>query len=100
MQIHAIFEHFEVSNNTSQLTVFSFFHFPGPSEVILFGYEAYAKVHGPESKCGRSAHYDILHPMVSLDITRDPAIHTYRRKRWDQAFSIKGKSDFTFCPRF
>ncbi|GAW18589.1 hypothetical protein ANO14919_080670 [Xylariales sp. No.14919] len=61
----------------------------GPNEVTLFGYEAYSKVHGPESKCGRAAYYDMFHPMVSLVTTRDPEIHAYRRKLWDQAFSIK-----------
>lgn len=62
----------------------------GPNEVTLFGWDAYYQVHGPESKCERSAYYDILHPMVSLDTTRDPVAHGYRRKLWEQAFSIKG----------
>lgn len=62
----------------------------GPNEVTLFGWDAYYQVHGPESKCERSAYYDILHPMVSLDTTRDPVAHSYRRKLWEQAFSIKG----------
>ncbi|PCG93873.1 Cytochrome P450 [Penicillium occitanis (nom. inval.)] len=61
----------------------------GPNEVTLFGWDAYYQVHGPESKCERSAYYDILHPMVSLDTTRDPVTHSYRRKLWEQAFSIK-----------
>ncbi|KAE8374947.1 cytochrome P450 [Aspergillus bertholletiae] len=61
----------------------------GPNEVTLFSTEAFYKVHGRESECGRAAYYDLLHPMISLDTTRDPAIHAYRRKIWDQAFSIK-----------
>ncbi|KAE8421482.1 cytochrome P450 [Aspergillus pseudocaelatus] len=61
----------------------------GPNEVTLFGTEAYYKVHGKDSECGRAAYYDLLHPMVSLDTTRDPAVHAYRRKIWDQAFSMR-----------
>ncbi|KAG9378273.1 CypX Cytochrome P450 [Pyrenophora tritici-repentis] len=61
----------------------------GPNEVTIFGAEAFHKVHGPESTCSRAAYYDLLHPMVSLDTTRDSAIHSHRRRIWDQAFSIK-----------
>ncbi|KAI0553289.1 cytochrome P450 [Xylaria curta] len=61
----------------------------GPNEVTLFGHKAYTAVHGPDSRCGRATYYDILHPMVSLDTTRDPVMHAYRRKLWDKAFSIK-----------
>ncbi|ROW10957.1 hypothetical protein VMCG_00850 [Cytospora schulzeri] len=61
----------------------------GPNEVTLFGIDAYQIVHGLESTCKRAAYYDILHPMVSLDTTRDPAVHASRRKLWDQAFSIR-----------
>jgi len=61
----------------------------GPSEVTLFGWEAYRQIHGSESTCERAAYYDILHPMVSLDTTRDTAAHHIRRKVWEPAFSIK-----------
>lgn len=63
--------------------------FVGPNEVTVFGLDAYNTVHGSDSQCGRAAYYDIVHPMVSLDTTRDEKIHAYRRKVWDQAFSIK-----------
>lgn len=39
----------------------------GPSEVTVFGLEAYTHVNGPDSKCGRVAYYDIIQPMISLD---------------------------------
>lgn len=68
------------------------FVFVGPNEVTLFGVDAYHIIHGTESTCKRAAYYDILHPMVSLDTTRDPATHASRRKLWDQAFSIKGET--------
>lgn len=61
----------------------------GPNEVTVFGTEAYYKVHGPETACERAAYYDLLYPMVSLDTTRNKAIHDHRRRLWDQAFSIK-----------
>lgn len=63
----------------------------GPTEVTLFGTEAFYKLHGPESSCGRAAYYDLLHPMISLDTTRDPSIHAHRRKVWDRAFSVRCK---------
>ncbi|KAL4788907.1 cytochrome P450 [Aspergillus venezuelensis] len=61
----------------------------GPNEVTAFGTDAFTKVHGKSSRCGRAAYYDILHPMVSLDTTRDPDAHAQKHKVWDQAFSIK-----------
>ncbi|KAI0438670.1 cytochrome P450 [Xylaria telfairii] len=61
----------------------------GPNEVTLFGYDAYDQIRRTESKCQRAQYYDILHPMVSLNTTRDPAIHGHRRRIWDQAFSVK-----------
>lgn len=64
----------------------------GPNEVTLFGTKAFYQVYGPESACGRAAYYDLLHPMVSLDTTRDPTVHAHRRKVWDQAFSMKCKN--------
>ncbi|KAL8711790.1 MAG: hypothetical protein Q9225_007063 [Loekoesia sp. 1 TL-2023] len=57
----------------------------GPTEVTLFGTEAFYKLHGSESSCGRAAYYDLLHPIVSLDTTRDPTIHANRRKVRDRA---------------
>ncbi|KAI2479850.1 CypX Cytochrome P450 [Pyrenophora tritici-repentis] len=70
----------------------------GPNEVTIFGAEAFHKVHGPESTCSRAAYYDLLHPMVSLDTTRDSAIHSHRRRIWDQAFSIKDEALDTAVP--
>ncbi|KAL4766870.1 cytochrome P450 [Aspergillus nidulans var. acristatus] len=61
----------------------------GPNEVTAFGIDAFNTVHGKTSRCGRAAYYDILHPMVSLDTTRDPEVHAQKRKVWDQAFSVK-----------
>ncbi|KAI1321363.1 cytochrome P450 [Xylariaceae sp. FL0255] len=61
----------------------------GPNEVTLFGYDAFEQIRRNDSHCQRSQYYDILHPMVSLNTTRDPTIHAHRRKIWDQAFSIK-----------
>ncbi|KAI0485232.1 cytochrome P450 [Xylariaceae sp. FL0804] len=61
----------------------------GPSEVTVFGKDAFFKVHGTESTCRRAAYYDILHPMMSIDSTRDPTLHAQRRKVWDRAFSKK-----------
>ncbi|PYI26789.1 cytochrome P450 [Aspergillus indologenus CBS 114.80] len=61
----------------------------GPSEVTLFGTEAFYQVHGKGSHCTRASYYDLLHPMVSLATARDPVVHAYRRKVWEPAFSIK-----------
>ncbi|KAL5000904.1 cytochrome P450 [Aspergillus recurvatus] len=61
----------------------------GPNEVTAFGTDAFNKVHGKYSRCGRAAYYDILHPMVSLDTTRDPDVHAQKRRVWDHAFSVR-----------
>ena len=69
-----------------------------PNEVTLFGWDAYYQIHGPESTCERSAYYDILHPMLSFDTTRDPVTHSTRRKLWVPAFSIKGTWYLSIAP--
>ncbi|KAL5047700.1 cytochrome P450 [Aspergillus fruticulosus] len=61
----------------------------GPDEATAFGTDAFNKVHGKYSRCGRAAYSDILHPMVSLDTTRDPGVHAQKRRVWDQAFSVR-----------
>ncbi|KAI1819538.1 cytochrome P450 [Xylaria intraflava] len=61
----------------------------GPNEVTLFGYDAYEQIRRADSRCLRAQYYDILHPMISLNTTRDPAVHAHRRRVWDQAFSVK-----------
>ncbi|PLB54708.1 putative cytochrome P450 monooxygenase [Aspergillus steynii IBT 23096] len=61
----------------------------GPSEVTLFGTEAFYQVHGKGSHCTRASYYDLLHPMISLATARDPVLHAYRRKVWEPAFSIR-----------
>ncbi|KAI0204003.1 cytochrome P450 [Astrocystis sublimbata] len=61
----------------------------GPNEVTLFGYSAYATVHGPDSRCGRAVYYNIMHPTVSIDSTRNPEVHAHRRKVWTPALSNK-----------
>ena len=64
---------------------------PGPNEVTLFGTEAFYKVYGSDANCTKAPYYDLLHPMVSLDTTRDPVVHSHLRKVWDQSFSSKGE---------
>ncbi|KAI1287225.1 cytochrome P450 [Xylaria venustula] len=69
----------------------------GPNEVTLFGYDAYDQIRRADSRCQRAQYYDILHPMVSLNTTRNPEVHAHRRKLWDQAFSVKALERNEHC---
>lgn len=62
----------------------------GPNEVTVFGIDSYYQVHGSGTSCTKAAYYDILYPAVSVQTTRDPAIHAKKHKAWDQAMGMRG----------
>ena len=67
----------------------------GPNEITIFRPEAVLAIHGPGSRCSKSAFYDALHPYVAVNTTRSKPDHTYRRRIWDQGFSTKGSNSQT-----
>ena len=62
----------------------------GPNEITIFTPEAYAALHGPQSKCTKSDWYDVLKPNNSLHSSRVKAFHGKQKRIWDRAFSPKG----------
>lgn len=66
----------------------------GPREISIADPKAMVAIHGTNSKpaaCTKGPWYDMTFPKVSLQTTRDPQLHSQRRKLWDKAFSSKGK---------
>lgn len=62
----------------------------GPNEITIFSPMAIAGVLGPDTKCSKSAWYDMMWPEVSMVTTRSKAEHDARRRAWDMGFSMKG----------
>lgn len=65
----------------------------GPNELTIINPDAVGLIHGSSSKCIKSNWYDAVGgENPSIQLTRDRITHDKRRKIWDQAFSMKGKS--------
>jgi hypothetical protein len=64
--------------------------FLGPNEIALFTPEAVHCIHGPGTKCTKSAMYDIFWPYIALTTTRSNPDHEKRRRIWNRGLSIKG----------
>lgn len=47
-------------------------------------------IHGYGSVCLKGPFYDLNYPSRSLQMTRDKAFHSRRRRTWDRGFSPKG----------
>lgn len=61
----------------------------GSSDLSIVHPDGVAAVYGPRSKCVKGAWYDLTHPNVSLQTTRDKDLHRARRQNWSEAFSDK-----------
>ena len=72
----------------------------GPNELTVFKPEAYAALHGSQSKCTKSAWYDVLKPNDSMHSTRVKGAHGMQKKAWDAAFGAKGKSNLPLSLAF
>lgn len=64
----------------------------GPNEITIFHAAAFEAMDGPRNLNRRSDLYDLLYPRISSIFTRDKKVHEARRKTWDQALNISGKS--------
>lgn len=62
----------------------------GPNELSLMHPDAIPAIYGSQSQCRRAPWYDMAHPNVSLQSSRDQVLHDRRRRVWDKGFSIKG----------
>jgi cytochrome P450 family 628 len=62
----------------------------GPNEIAVFAPEAFQCIHGPGTKCTKSAMYDMFWPYIALTTTRSNSDHEKRRRIWNRSLSIKG----------
>ncbi|KAJ5517182.1 hypothetical protein N7527_008742, partial [Penicillium freii] len=51
-------------------------------------------IYGAGSKCRKAAWYDLVHPVVSLQTTRDKSLHDQRRRIWSGAFGDRNMRDY------
>ncbi|KAI9874353.1 MAG: hypothetical protein M1830_009845 [Pleopsidium flavum] len=61
----------------------------GSSDLSIIHPKAVNAIYGHGSKCTKAAWYDLTYPMVSLQTTRQRALHDRRRRIWSPAFSDK-----------
>ncbi|KAJ4300727.1 hypothetical protein N0V90_002815 [Kalmusia sp. IMI 367209] len=68
----------------------------GPRELSVASADAVPLIHGPMSKCKKSAWYTGSYHVegASLHTTRDKQDHRERRKAWDRAFSAKALREY------
>ncbi|ETS81741.1 hypothetical protein PFICI_06743 [Pestalotiopsis fici W106-1] len=59
----------------------------GPSELSITNKHALAAIHGAQSPCTKGPWYNVLHPLVSLQMIRNKPDHIKRRRVWDRGFS-------------
>lgn len=60
-----------------------------PTTLSIAHPKAVQAIYGPGSACRKADWYDLTHPMVSLQSTRDKALHDQRHRMWSGAFGDK-----------
>lgn len=66
----------------------------GPSELSIVHPKAVQAIYGFGSKCRKTAWYDLLLPIISLETIRDRTIHDARRRIWAPAFKEKAIREY------
>ncbi|KAF5024608.1 hypothetical protein F66182_3371 [Fusarium sp. NRRL 66182] len=66
----------------------------GPTELSIIDPKAVDAIYSARSPCTKGPFYNLLHPRISLHMTRDRKEHQVRRKVWDRAFSSKALRDY------
>ncbi|TFK45830.1 cytochrome P450 [Heliocybe sulcata] len=65
-----------------------------PREISICHPDAVQDIHGYKSTCLKGPFYDINYPHYSLELTRDKAWHSQRRKVWDRGFTDKALKSY------
>ncbi|KAM5434374.1 putative tryprostatin B 6-hydroxylase [Microsporum canis] len=65
-----------------------------PREISVNNASAVRDIHGYGSVCLKGPFYDLNYPSRSLQMTRDKAFHSSRRRTWDRGFSPKALSEY------
>lgn len=66
----------------------------GPNTLSITDADCVQVVSSAQSKCTKSAWYDMGYPSTSLQVTRDPKVHSQRRRVWSKAFSESALRDY------
>ncbi|KAM0335212.1 hypothetical protein ACHAQA_000254 [Verticillium albo-atrum] len=66
----------------------------GPSELSIADPALFHHIHSNASPFVKGPWYNILHPVVSLQLVRDHKEHSRRRKTWDKGFGSKALRDY------
>ncbi|KAF2971326.1 hypothetical protein GQX73_g2289 [Xylaria multiplex] len=66
----------------------------GSNDLSITHPKAVQAIHGPGSKCRKADWYDLTYPMVSLQSTRDDALHSKWRRVWSTAFGDRNLQDY------
>ncbi|KAF2128089.1 putative cytochrome P450 [Dothidotthia symphoricarpi CBS 119687] len=61
----------------------------GSSDLSIVHPKAVQVIYAPQSKCTKADWYDLTLPMVSIQTTRNRALHGQRRRIWSRAFAEK-----------
>ncbi|PYI14220.1 cytochrome P450 [Aspergillus violaceofuscus CBS 115571] len=65
-----------------------------PREISIDDPAAIKAIHGPGTSCVKGPFYDLNYPNHSLQMTRDKAFHTKRRRLWDRGFSPRALAGY------
>lgn len=68
---------------------YGFFVRIGSSDLSITHPKAVQAIYGPQSRCTKADWYDLTLPMVSMQTTRNRALHDQRRRIWSRAFGEK-----------
>ncbi|KIW12678.1 hypothetical protein PV08_09956 [Exophiala spinifera] len=66
----------------------------GPTELSINNVDAVQKMHSSQSRCVKGPWYNVLNPFQSLQMVRNKAEHSQRRRVWDRGFSVKALQDY------
>ncbi|KAJ8123663.1 hypothetical protein ONZ43_g442 [Nemania bipapillata] len=66
----------------------------GSNDLSIAHPRAVQAIYGLDSKCRKADWYDLTHPMVSLQSTRDDGLHSHRRRIWSTAFGHRNLVDY------
>ena len=66
----------------------------GPSELSIVHPKAVQAIYGFGSRCRKTAWYDLLLPIISLESVRDRTLHDARRRIWAPAFKEKAIREY------
>ncbi|KAH8593673.1 cytochrome P450 [Bisporella sp. PMI_857] len=66
----------------------------GPSELSIADPSAIDAIYSAKSPCTKGPWYNILQPLVSLQMIRDKKEHARRRKVWDRGFGARALKDY------